>query len=109
MAHSTPRQLVAGQPRQHLPVRGIDGDVSAAGDNVTALPADVFALHQKGDRLISGVQCTLNHLGTLGDEDALFRLQAGAQLPLCQAGKDIQLGQGCVSYLNDVGHKSLLA
>ena len=40
---------------------------------------------------------------------AFFRLQPAAKLPLRQAGKDIQLGQGCVSYLNDVGHKSLLA
>ncbi len=101
-------QLIAGQAGQHLAVGGIQRNIAAAGHNIGGLAGDVVAFHQQGQGLVAGGQCQPDDLGAFGNKNALFRLQAVAQLGLGQAGKQIQLGRGKIGNFNDVGHGSLL-
>ena len=97
-------QFVAGQAGQHLAVGRVYRGVPAAGQDVLGRAGDLFAFHEQGQRLVAGIQRPRDHLGALGNKNALFRLQSIAQLGLGQAGVDVQLWRGKISDLNDVGH-----
>ena len=103
-AEHAPGQGVAGEPRQHRPVRRIDGHAGAAGQQRRGGAVDLAALHQKGKGRIPGVQRRADDLGALGDEYPIFRLQLMAQLGFGQAGVDVQFGDVQVGDLDDRGH-----
>ena len=103
-AQHTPGHLIAGETLQHFPVGGVEGQVTAPGHHLFGGPVDLLALHQQRQGLIPGVQGPQDHLGALGNKDALLRLQPVAQLGLGKPGVAVQLRIGIVGDLNNVGH-----
>ena len=64
---------------------------------------------KKAHRLVSGTHCALDDLGTLGDKDALLRLQHAAQLALGQSHVGIEplvLERIDSQHLNGISHSS---
>ena len=68
---------------------------------------DLFALHQKGERLIACIQRPGNNFGALGNKDAFLRLQTIAQLVLGQPGVGVQLRGVKIGDLDDIWHRML--
>ena len=97
-------QLVAGQPGQHLPFPGVDGHPAAPVDDLGRLPLDEFSLGEECQRLAAGVQCQPDYRGAFRNENALFRLQAVAQLRLGQPAKQVQLRLSRVGDLKNFRH-----
>ena len=107
-AHHAAGQLEAGQAGKGLAVGCVHRGITATGQDIGSRAGDLFALHEQGERCVSGIQRAGNHLGAFGNKDAFFRFQTIAQLRLRQAGIDIQLRCGKVCDLDNIRHKEVL-
>ena len=107
-AQHSPGQLEAYQPGEHIKGGCINGDVSAAGDQVSGLGLHVPVLHQKGAGHAPGIQRPADDIGTFCDEQALLGMLPAQQLIFRQAGVNVQLRGGKVVDGDDVGHGGLL-
>ena len=83
-AKHTARERIARERGEQVAFAGIDGDVAAALDDASGITGDVSPLTQQRQRLVARVKGDVDDLGALGNEDALVRLQAVAQLRLGQ-------------------------
>ena len=92
-AQNTPRERIAGETGEDIPICRIDRNVRKAGEKGRSIASYVALLHEKRDGGQPGVQRSLDHLRAFGDEDALFRLQPISQLRLREPCVDIQLGR----------------
>ena len=101
-------QLEAGQAGKGLAVGCVHRGIPATGQDIGSRAGDLFALHEQGERCVSGIQRAGDHLGAFGNKDAFFRFQTIAQLRLCQAGIDSQLRCGKVCDLDNIRHKEVL-
>ena len=96
----TPREGVAREGRQQVALARIDRNIAAALDDACSVTRDVPPLAQQRQRLVARIQGDMDHLGALGNEDALIRFQPVAQLRLGKRPEDIypRMLQRC--YLN---------
>ena len=104
-AQDSPREGVAGQLGQHLPVGGIHRDLGTALQKFLSLSGEMAPLHKEGEGLTPAVQGPPDDLGALRNEDALLRLQPVAQLGLGEVGKDRQFRCTEIGYLDNMGHR----
>ena len=86
------RQRVACEGRQQGALACVHGNVTAAVDDAGGVARDVPPLAQQRQGLVARIQGHVDYLGALGDEDALVRLQAVAQLGLGQGAIDFHAG-----------------
>ena len=78
-----PGEVIAGQRRQNLVVRGVDRHLPAPLYKSPPRSLQMFVSHQQGDGLTAAVQSMSDHFGALRDKDPLFRLSPATKLPLC--------------------------
>lgn len=71
-------QVEPGEGLEHVVGSGEHRDVRMGGEHVREGRA-VAVPQQEGARGVSGVQCAADHLGGLGEEDAVLRVDATAQ------------------------------
>ena len=106
-AEHAPGKFKARQSRQQLSIRRVNRSIPAAGQDFCRRTGDLFALHQKGERLIACIQRPGNNFGALGNKDAFLRLQTIAQLVLGQPGVGVQLRGVKIGDLDDIRHRML--
>ena len=80
---------IARELRQQLALTSIDGNIATPLNDGSRVALDVTSLTQQRKRLIASPQRHVNHLGTLGNKNALFGLEAVAQLRLGQSAKHL--------------------
>ena len=103
---------------EHVVVRGVDGDIAAAPDDVGAEAVQKLPAHQQRERGEPRIQRGVHDFRALGDEDALLGLLPAAQLgvgqvikePVLRAGQRLDFNDGHgfnPLFLCMLGHKSI--
>ena len=103
-AQHPPGEGIAGELGEDLPVGGVDGHVPAPVLELLGKGGELPPLHKEGDRPAAGVQGAGDDLGALGDEDALLRVPAAAQLGVGELDVGPQLRCMDVCDLKNMGH-----
>ena len=103
-AQHPPGEGIAGELGEDLPVGGVDGHVPAPVLELLREGGELPPLHEEGDGPAAGVQGAGDDLGALGDEDALLRVPAAAQLGVGELDVGPQLRCMDVCDLKNMGH-----